>query len=192
MDGRARLVEQAKPYLKHVPAGIYRDMMEQRLAELSQTNQQSLNKHLERPKTKPTKKTASGTTTANMTPVRYAITMLIQYPQLAAKLVNDTDFRPLQTPGINLLVELLETLRENPNLTTAGVLERYRETPHGVHLQKLAIQPLTLSAEELIHELQGIVDSLNKQLKEQRIQYLTSKPFSELTEAEKVEVKSFK
>jgi DNA primase len=44
----------------------------------------------------------------------------------------------------------------------------------------------------LIHELQGIFDSLSKQRKEQRIQYLTSKPFNELTDAEKVEVKSFK
>ena len=32
MDGRARLVEVARPYLRHIPTGVYREMFEQRLA----------------------------------------------------------------------------------------------------------------------------------------------------------------
>lgn len=193
MDGRARLVEVVRPYLKHVPAGVYRDMLEQRLAELSKTNQQTLNRHLEKPAAaRPQKKSATATNTGNMTPVRYAITILLQHPQLAQQLTQINNLRQLQAPGISLLADLLETLQQNPNLTTAALLERWRDHQNAVHLQKLAIQPLTLSADALLHELIGVMESLGKQLKEQRIAVLTSKPFSELSAAERAEIKSFK
>lgn len=191
MDGRARLVEMAKPYLKHVPAGVYRDMLEQRLAELSKTNIATLNKHLEKPaqqQKRPAKKQAMAT----MTPIRMAITIVLQYPILAREIDDVAAIQSVKQPGVNILQELLETLHQHPHLTTAALLERWRDKENGAHLQKLALQPLSLSADALKHELTGIVSRLQKEAKSQRINELTSKPFSELTEAEKAEVKSYK
>lgn len=191
MDGRARLVEMAKPYLKHVPAGVYRDMLEQGLAELSKTNIATLNKHLEKPaqqQKRPAKKQAMAT----MTPIRMAITIVLQYPILAREIDDVAAIQSVKQPGVNILQELLETLHQHPHLTTAALLERWRDKENGAHLQKLALQPLSLSADALKHELTGIVSRLQKEAKSQRINELTSKPFSELTEAEKAEVKSYK
>lgn len=192
MDGRARLVEMTKPYLKHVPAGVYRDMLEQRLAELSKTNLSTLNRHLEKPvQAKPNaRKAAAGS--AAMTPIRMAITIVLQYPILAREVEDIRLLQSLNQPGAAILAELLETLHQHPHLTTAALLERWRDKEHGAHLQKLALQPLSLSADALKHELTGIIARLHKEAKQLRIHELTSKPFSELTEAEKAEVRSYK
>lgn len=191
MDGRARLVEVARPYLKHVPPGVYRDMLEQRLGELSKTSAQTLSRHLEKPASAVRRRGAKQAPVA-MTPLRLAITILVQHPALAAEAGEWRALAALNLPGITVLLEVLETLAENPHLTTAALLERWRDKPAGPHLQKLALQPLTLSADRLRHELAAIMDGLRKQAREQRINTLTSKPFSELTEAEKAEVRSFK
>jgi DNA primase len=180
-----------KPYLKHVPAGVYRDMLEQRLAELSKTNLATLNRHLEKP-AQPTRKPVKKPTMATMTPIRMAITILLQYPILAREIEDIAVIRQSQQPGVNILADLVETLHQHPHLTTAALLERWRDKENGAHLQKLALQPLSLSADALKHELTGIVVRLNNEARAQRIHELTSKPFSELTEAEKAEVKSYK
>jgi DNA primase len=121
-----------------------------------------------------------------------AITIVLQYPILARE-VEDTDLlQGLNQPGAAILAELLETLHQHPHLTTAALLERWRDKENGAHLQKLALQPLSLSADALKHELTGIIARLHKEAKQLRIHELTSKPFSELTEAEKAEVKSYK
>ena len=127
-----------------------------------------------------------------MTPIRMAITILLQYPILAREIEDIAVIRQSQQPGVNILADLLETLHQHPHLTTAALLERWRDKENGAHLQKLALQPLSLSADALKHELTGIVDRLNSEARAQRIHELTSKPFSELTEAEKAEVKSYK
>ncbi|WP_438969662.1 DNA primase [Methylophaga sp.] len=190
MDGRARLVEMAKPYLKHVPAGVYRDMLEQRLAELSKTNMATLNKHLEKPAVQ--KRTVKNKALATMTPIRMAITIVLQYPILACEIDDVTAIRDVNQPGANILQQLLETLHQHPHLTTAALLERWRDKENGAHLQKLALQPLSLSADALKHELTGIVSQLQKEARQQRLIYLESKPLSELTEAEKAEWRSYK
>lgn len=188
MDGRARLVEVVKPYLKQVPAGVYRDMLEQRLAELSKTDMATLNRHIEKPVAKQQRQ-AKKQTMATMTPLRLAISILLQYPILAREIDETTSISSLQLPGVNILKELLETLHQHPHLTTAAILERWRDRENGAHLQKLALQSLSLSADELKYELLGIFSQLQKQAKQQRRIYLESKPLSELTEAEKAELR---
>jgi DNA primase len=166
-------------------------MLEQRLASLSQTQPGMLNRHLEKPKPS-TKRQAKAPTLASMTPVRMAITVVLQYPILAREVAETSLIRQLKQPGIDIFCDLVETLHEHPHLTTAALLERWREKPAISHLQKLSSQSLTLSAEALKLELADIVARFEQSAKEERINALTSKPFSELTDAEKAEVQSFK
>ena len=191
MDGRARLVEIAKPYLRHIPAGIYRDMLEQQLADRAKTNTAILHKHLDKPpesKSKARQKALMAST--SISPVRMAITIILQHPELHSA-VNEFDkISSLERPGIKILAQLLETLRQNPHLNTAALLERARESEHAEHLQRLVLQPLSLSAGELKHELVGIIQQLQQQALADRQTYLTNKPFSELTDAEKEEIRN--
>lgn len=191
MDGRARLIEIAKPYLRHIPAGVYRDMLEQRLAEIAKTSMSTLSRHIDKPQSTTKKKSRTATSSSVISPVRMAITILLQHPDLHRELGEYTNVRSLDLPGINVLMSLLETLNEHPHLNTAALLERWRDDPNGSHLQRLALESLSLSADELRHELIGIVQQLQKKAIEERQSYLTNKPFSQLTDAEKEEVKSF-
>jgi DNA primase len=191
MDGRARLVEIAKPYLRHVPVGVYRDMLEQRLAEKAQTTTDVLNKHLEKPaKIESKVKQAFHSTSTAFSPVRIAITMLLQHPSLHAEVGEFNKISSLELPGAKILVQILETLSENPHLNTAALLERARGSQHEVHFQQLAQQTLTFEADKLQPELNGIIQRLQQQAIEQRYEYLEHKGLRNLTEDELIEYKA--
>ena len=192
MDGRARLVEIAKPFLRHVPAGIYRDMLEQRLSEKAQTSTNILNKHLEKPvQLKPKAKLRAHQTATAISPVRMAITMLLQHPKLHAGVGEFDKIDSLEMPGVKILAQMLETLFESPHLNTAALLERARGSQHEAHLQQLAQHALTFEADLLQPELNGIVQQLQQQAVEQRYEYLENKGLRNLTEAELIEYKGY-
>lgn len=188
MDGRARLVEIARPYLRHIPTGIYRDMFEQRLAERAQTSTSVLHKHVEKPpETQKVINTMTPVSTG-ISPVRMAITILLQHPELHAAVGDFDKITTLSRPGITILAELLETLHQQPHLNTAALLERSRDAAHADHLIKLAIQTLSLSAEKLQHELVGVVAQLQQEAQELRHEILMAKGLSELTLEERQEI----
>lgn len=136
LAGRARLAELARPLLEKLPAGHFRDLMAEQLrheAQLVKTrlrppppivaNPRDRNLHLTR------------------TPLRKAIALLLYRPDLA-QLIPSAQLPYLgqnsSEPGIRLLVSLLTILNTNPHLTTGALLERYRETPDGPILERLA------------------------------------------------------
>ena len=188
MDGRARLIEIARPYLRHIPVGIYRDMFEQRLVERAQTSTAVLHKHVEKPSKSKKVINKMATISTSMSPIRMAITILLQHPDLH-KSVGDFDkIGTLSRPGIAILAELLETLHQQPHLNTAALLERAREADYADHLMKLAMQTLSLSAKELEHELVGAIKQLQQEAQNSRHEVLMAKGLSKLTKEEREEI----
>ena len=188
MDGRARLIEIARPYLRHIPVGIYRDMFEQRLVERAQTSTAVLHKHVEKPSKSKKVINKIATISTGMSPIRMAITILLQHPDLH-KSVGDFDkIATLSRPGIVILTELLETLHQQPHLNTAALLERAREADYADHLMKLAMQTLSLSAKELEHELVGAIEQLQQEAQNSRHEVLMAKGLSKLTKEEREEI----
>jgi DNA primase len=189
MDGRARLIELAKQYLRHIPGGVYRDMLEQRLAERAKTSVQLLHKHVDKPAENSVKKVNPVNKRAGeISPVRMAITILLQHPELSSEVGEFDRISELQRPGVNILIGMLETLKDNPKLTTAALLERARDTEHAGHLQRLAVEPLILTAEALKYELKGFVEQLQQEAIKQRQRVLLAKPLSQLTDTERQEL----
>jgi DNA primase len=73
------------------------------------------------------------------TPLRKAIALLLYRPELARQaMVNDSTLLGSGELGTKLLVELIEVLRSRPQLSVAALLERYRDTPEGAVLERLA------------------------------------------------------
>ena len=54
----------------------------------------------------------------NHSPVRLAIMLLLQYPHLAAEITLPTEFNTLSLPGIPILLELYQCLKDHPQATT--------------------------------------------------------------------------
>jgi DNA primase len=120
--------------------------------------------------------------------VRSAIGLLLQRPALAQLVGEPRQLAALHSPGIPLLVEMLDLLRQHPHLTTGALLEHWRESEQGRHLFALAQRDMLLSAEEdnLEQEFSDTVARLLQQLRRQRRLELEQR-FSSLSEAERTE-----
>jgi DNA primase len=159
LDGRARLAELARPLVGKVPDGLYRDLLLQRLTELTGLPQAQLEKRLP---SAPVGLTPhpSGDINPSRTPVRLAIGLLLNCTALAQHAGNMERFRGIQVPGLPLLIELVELLQTHPYINVAGLLERYRESETGPILQRLAQWQPLIEESRLKDEFCGALDIL--------------------------------
>jgi DNA primase len=171
-DGKARFVAEARPLLERVPAGTYRELLLDRLA-------QAIGVSAERFLTivgpmNPPQEEAPRQGTAQRSPrsarsagrgglVRQAVKVLLDFPAIATRL-STPDRRALDgldEPGVDILRELLDMLQTQPATNTAQLLERWRDHPHGERLMRLAadksIVPDDIAAgDELVNAVQKL------------------------------------
>ena len=199
VDGRARIVELARPQLAKMPTGVFRDMLVEQLAKQVATDAERLHERLQAAPVKPAKATATrphkrtGGDKKSPSLVRRAIACLLQRPDLAQSIVDTAQFHGLTLPGTDLLIEILELLRRNPHLNTAALIEHWRGKPEGAHLQKLVKQEDLIAPNLLDAEFRDCMQHLahlrEKQTATSREEILANKPFAELSEEEKSELK---
>lgn len=134
LAGRARLAERARPLLEKLPDGSFRDLMDQRLRQEAQVTNTRL-----RPPASAVIDRADRNLRLTRTPLRKAIALLLYRPELA-RLATDQRLalRDDGEPGMQLLASLIAALRTDPELGTAALLERYRDTREGAILERLA------------------------------------------------------
>ncbi|MDS4068809.1 MAG: DNA primase [Candidatus Competibacter sp.] len=134
LAGRARLAELARPLLEKLPEGHFRDLMEERLRQEAQVVSTRL-----RPPPSTSASPADRNLRLTRTPLRRAIALLLYRPELAQQATDDDlALGDGDEPGVKLLANVLAVLRANPQLTTAALLERYRDTREGTILERLA------------------------------------------------------
>ena len=182
MEGRARLVELAKPWLSKLPAGVLKHMMMIKLGELSQLDASLVAQTLG---IKPPQTTSQRAVQAKsrqnpaqrltMLPLRSAIGLLLHAPRLAELAGEPARWEKLDIPGVSLLVALLELLQKQPHLHSGALLERWRDTPEGKHLAELAKWDPPLPPDGLEAEFRGVVQWLDTRLAEQRREELHAK-----------------
>jgi DNA primase len=146
VDGRARLAELARPLIARIPQGVYRELLIDSLAQSVGLTAGKLERMLGRPQAtdpgqtsrrRSQKSRAAATAAGRPSVVRRAITLLLNHPQAAADL-DVEKLAAVKRPGIELLRDLIETAQQEPNITTAGLLERWRHDEQGRHLGRLA------------------------------------------------------
>ena len=122
--------------------------------------------------------------------VRRALTLLLNEPRAGEKL-DVEKLAGLSRPGIDLLQSVIETVQADPNITTAGLLERYRHHEEGRHLGKLAAVEMPASDEfDTAGELAACLDQLALAGRRERIDFLIEKQkLNLLTEEEKSELR---
>ena len=137
MDGKARLATLARPLISRVPEGPLRELMQQRLSDLTGVAPSGLGGLATTPPTVPHKRASARS--KRLSPLATAISVLVQRPQLATGLDLPTAVVDTQDdPGVQLLTKVHGVARENPQLTTASLIERFRGDEQQPTLEKLA------------------------------------------------------
>ena len=191
IDGRARLVELARPFLSNLQEGVFRHMMLARLAEIARTDVGMLTQMVTGAvvTARPTRRRGAVAHAGGRSAVRVAIEILLYQPALAQQVSNPQALARLDVPGADLLVQMLELLQARPHLNAAALLEHWRDTQEGKYLAKLAQwQPEVPEGVEA--ELQGALQRLAEQYHEQRVENLLHQErLAGLDDAEKDELR---
>ncbi|GAA5003116.1 DNA primase [Pseudoluteimonas lycopersici] len=186
LDGKARLAERCKPLLAQIPDGAFGDLMQQRLVELTGVGARASAPQVHVPMQRP----RGGPPSAQKPSlVRSAIQHLLHRPAIALELQPPDRYADARQPGIELLRELVQLVRERPDIGTGGLLEHFAGRDESAALQKLAAQELPGEEPALRAEFLGAIEQLEKQVLQQRIDELQQR-MSELGEAEKYELRA--
>ncbi len=201
IDGRARLAELAKPLVARIPPGVYRELLIGSLAETVGLTAAKLAKSLEQSASEREaarggrRRSALGRAGSRLSAsqpsvVRRAITLLLNHPQAGDKL-DVEKLAGVSRPGVDLLHELIETVQSEPNITTAGLLERWRHDDQGRHLGKLAMAEMPSDEDfDASAELHDCLDQLAVAGRRERIDFLIEKQRDKtLSDEEKAELR---
>jgi len=202
VDGRARLAEMARPLIDRIPQGVYRELLTDKLAATVGLSAAKLVALLGRAPHRPGAPTAPARSTrlraqqassgsGKPSVIRRAITLLLHFPE-AAKDLDVEDLAGVNRPGTELLRELIETVQADPNITTAGLLERFRNHDEGRHLGKLAAVEIPEHEEfDAAAELGDCLRQLSASGARERIEFLIEKErLSSLSVAERNELRA--
>lgn len=175
IEGRASLVEQARPYLDKLPQGVYREMMFARLKELTQNDDLEVSKNaatLRRSHYKQSRLAGR----QKLSPLRTAIVLLLRHPELASWAEQKAiDWTVLELPGMDLFRMILQRVRENPRVTVAGLVEGFRGLPEEKQVQALARLEILVPASGVELEFKGALDRLLEQGRENKLALLIAK-----------------
>ena len=183
LEGKARLAERAKPYLASIPDGAFRDLMQQRVTELTGVGA----RERETAPAKASMRPARGAPAPKQSLVRAAISFLLQQPALAEAIEPPYLFSILRQPGIPLLVELIALARERPGIGTGTILEHFAEREEGTALNKLATHSFPGDAAAWRTEFLDALGQLDRQTRQQRVEELQVK--ASLNALEKTELR---
>ena len=179
LDGRARLAEAAKPLIRTIPRGAFRDLMLQSLSELTGVRS---------PRGKTQNRPRQPNAAAGNTPpsaVRIGIRLLLEDPSLAATEDLPSGWQDLDSPGVDLLADLLRAAAANPDITAAALVDRHYDTPAWEQLQKLVATPIETPEEGIASEFLGALRQLRQRAESLEWEQLTTKRPAELSSEEK-------
>ena len=201
VDGKARLAELAKPLVAKIPTGVYRELLMNSLADRVGLTTEKLERSIGRQQATDSGSSSNRATTSlgrkvatasgKPSVVRRAITLLLNHPESGGKL-NVELLAGVGRPGIDLLHQLIETVQSEPNITTAGLLERWRHDDEGRHLGKLAAVEIPAGEDfDPAAELHECLDRLAVAGRRERVDLLIEKQrVSTLSDKERAELRA--
>ena len=198
IDGRARLAEKTKPLINQIPEGIFKELILEKLSEAIGLSTAKLNKLLvnqdyqlarngrSRIISKLPKKKLKGGPSV----IKKAITLILNYPSIANDITHEKIGKNAK-PGVEILKKLITTIQEKPQITTAGLIELWRDDPEGKFLGQLAISELPENEDfNAKDELQDCLHQIMRDNHKARITHLINKQSNnELASDEKKELK---
>ncbi|MFP4208339.1 MAG: DNA primase [Wenzhouxiangella sp.] len=168
LDGRARLVALAEPYLARLPDGPFAELLKIELERLS--GHQGPTRTVARPASR--RALTEPGEDRPLTPIQYAVALLVQNPGLAHR---DDIFLldiPADIKGLNFLRELVDICAQKPHFSTAKLLELWRERPEAPWLARLAVRAVCSEDEQMPTALAQTMARIRHQQVQARVREL--------------------
>jgi DNA primase len=181
--GKSALWQKANELILQIQSEFYREMLLDRLAQLvgrprAQKATKRSNSHAQ-----------SVRTATKITPMRRAIALLLQHPALVTVMPQAPELAQANLPGMEILLTLQQKLLQQPGLTTAQLLEHWRDKPEYNILTKLALWEHQIQDEMLSAEFMDTYRAIEDQYLQQRLEALQRK--DQLTKLTKEEWQEF-
>lgn len=173
MAGKSQLVNKVKPYMLKMAEGPYKQLMLDEIARLTRMEHHRLI-HLIENKEKEMEPEEAFTTIVR-TPLRVAMALLLQNPDMYAACESQLAHITLDEQKHRVLMEMMAHIAQNTHMTTARLVELYRDTPLFDAINKLAAWEHQVPEHALHKEFVDIVLFLARQKQEQDILRLINK-----------------
>ena len=179
VDGRARLVDLARPHLQALPPGAFRTGLQHAIAELSGLSGDEVEAAL---KAAPQRRTPAPPPPAvnddveapDLTgPAARACRLILEQPALATRLGDGFHIDDRGDRAIALLNRLVEMCASAPIKTTAQLTERLRNSPDAASVDHLLMtMRLPTTLDNLEHDLDDTLERVVGQARHKRVQAL--------------------
>ncbi len=192
IDTCSRFIEKAKPYVKSIPPGTFRELLVEQLSKLTRHKLgrvEKLSKLIFADQNDQNGTVKGSTAEQQRSPMRSAIAFLIHKPDLHTKVTCPEEYAELDISGMNLFIDLINFIKDNPNTNTGAIIERWRNSEFSSSINKLAAwNHLLLDNEKIETEFDGIINIFNTQLYNKKLFYYEQKLRQDgLTTEEKIE-----
>ena len=202
-SGKAKLSKIILPKTKKLPDGIYKQLLLNRLSKktglsVENFNQSNIKKNTTQKKAIKEKVIVKDNIPIGLekTPIVWAISLLIHYPNLANEEPLPKCFEEIKTPEAKLLNKLIKyILEEKATLTTNQLLGHWHGTPEAKILNHCANRhevssQIEIAKKEFFDTVKCIEVQFNRSQREQILSQIEKKEFSQLSEEEKEMLKS--
>jgi DNA primase len=170
--GKSQLINAAKPYLVKMQEGPYKQLLFNELARMTHIETYRIIQIINDNLSEKVKETSKKITNS---PIRLAIALLIQNPEIFKASQTQIDINLLDGKRQEILQKLLRQVEESPGANTATLIEAWRDSPYFSPLAKLAGWEHQEPEEELIKKFTDIILFLQKQNIENKINQFLAK-----------------
>ncbi len=166
LDGRAKFLEEFKPIYLKLPDSALRALMVQEVAGHTKLDVNYLYSRLEPEqhsrKNAPQRVVPEGPMSINL--ATKALAVLVQNPKFVSKIDHPDVFAGSTNPMTKLLGEIALSMEDDSNPTTAGLVERYRDSDHSQSISELINLNHGIDQDNLENEFSGIIFTIRKRL----------------------------
>ncbi len=176
-EGKALVASKANKLIQKMHNSLFKDLLIKQLSSLVGLSQQHLEAKISsadkasKPVPKTVKPVRGQQVQNNKT--RIAITLLLQNPMLASHHKVPDDFKNAFTKGLPLLYALQKTIESNTEISSAALLERFRDNEHEKALQRLSMlqTPETENADNIIEVYKNLIERLSYEDRDEYFNY---------------------
>lgn len=170
--GKSQLLHAAKPFFAKMQESPYKQLLTEALARCTHIENHRIQQLLN---TTHPDKIQDNPKTINRTPIRLAIALLLQHPEIYNQCKDQITLEALEREEYMLLKTLIQHLTLKPDATTASMLELWRDTMYFEPMCQLAAWNHQVPEQVLAKEFIDIMAFLQKQEIENKIQYYLTK-----------------